>query len=145
MFATASEKGTLIRVFSIAEKKLIKELRRGTNECQVLSLSFSQDNSKIACTSDHGTLHVFSLKTKGDDENVVENKRSNLKFLGGVSKYFDSEWSYAKFSTGCNSSICRFVSNDKIVVLGADASYYRLRLQNEDIIKESSENLLKEK
>lgn len=76
---------------------------------------------------------------------MVENKRSNLKFLGGVSKYFDSEWSYAKFNVGCNSSICRFVSNDKIVILGADASYYRIRLQNEEVIKESSENLLKEK
>lgn len=75
---------------------MIRELRRGSQESMITSIAFSPDNTKLVCTSDHGTMHVFGAIKSGDKE--VENKKSGLKFLGGVNKYFDSEWSFAKFN-----------------------------------------------
>ena len=58
-FATASGKGTLIRVFNVKERKMVRELRRGTQDATIECIAFSPDNSLLACTSDHGTMHVF--------------------------------------------------------------------------------------
>jgi WD40 repeat protein len=61
MLATASEKGTLIRVWSTSAQTVISEFRRGSDEADVFSLSFSPNSSFVACTSDKGTLHIFEL------------------------------------------------------------------------------------
>ncbi|CAL6005743.1 WD40_repeat protein [Hexamita inflata] len=142
-FATASQKGTLIRIFGIEEKKMIREVRRGSQESTIFSIAFSPDNTKLACTSDHGTIHVFCAINQPDEE--VENKKSGLKFLGGMNKYFDSEWSFAKFNVECNVSICRFAGNDQLVVLCGDGQYYKLKVNKDELVKEVHESMLAEK
>lgn len=59
--ATASEQGTLIRVFSTVNLAKIAELRRGVDAAFIFSLSFSPDSSMLAITSDKSTLHVFDV------------------------------------------------------------------------------------
>lgn len=76
-FATASAKGTIIRVFSIKDKTMVKELRRGKTECTINSIAFNVGSSRLACTSAHGTVHVFSLKDEYDGD-VAKNKKSAL-------------------------------------------------------------------
>lgn len=59
--ATASEKGTLIRVFDTRTRAVLQELRRGTEKARIYSIAFSPDCKWLACTSDKGTVHVFKL------------------------------------------------------------------------------------
>lgn len=61
MLATASEAGTLIRIFSTGNCTKLAELRRGVDHAVVFSLSFSPSNTTLAVTSDKGTLHVFDV------------------------------------------------------------------------------------
>eukprot|EP01138_Halocafeteria_seosinensis_P015099 gb/GECG01015412.1/.p1 GENE.gb/GECG01015412.1/~~gb/GECG01015412.1/.p1 ORF type:complete len:385 (+),score=40.30 gb/GECG01015412.1/:1-1155(+) len=59
--ATASEKGTLIRIFCTETGGLLQELRRGADKAVVYSIAFSGDSRWLACTSDKGTVHIFCL------------------------------------------------------------------------------------
>jgi WD40 repeat protein len=61
LLATASEKGTLIRVFEIKSGRLLCELRRGADRAEIFSIEFSRDGSKLCVASDKGTVHIFSL------------------------------------------------------------------------------------
>eukprot|EP00703_Trepomonas_sp_PC1_P005466 JAP91140.1 WD40 repeat-containing protein [Trepomonas sp. PC1] len=142
-FATASMKGTLIRIFSVKEKQMLRELRRGSKESRITSIAFSPDNSKLACTSDHGTMHVFGAIKSGDQQ--VENKKSGLKFLSGVNKYFESEWSFAKFSVGCPISYLKWIWADIVVCICADGQYYQFKIVDDKINKEAQESLIGDK
>lgn len=63
LLATASKKGTVIRVFSIATKKKLFEFRRGlTTNAEINSMSFSADGTMLCVSSDHPTIHVFKLQ-----------------------------------------------------------------------------------
>lgn len=61
LLATASETGTLIRVFSTANCTKIAELRRGVDPAYIFSIAISPNCSMLAVTSDKSTLHVFDL------------------------------------------------------------------------------------
>lgn len=59
--ATASEKGTLIRVYKVSSGKLLKEFRRGIKAVMITGLTFSSDNSLLLVSSNTGTIHLFDL------------------------------------------------------------------------------------
>ncbi|CEJ60229.1 Putative SVP1-like protein 2 [Penicillium brasilianum] len=61
VLATASEAGTLIRVFSTGNCTKLAELRRGVDHAVIFSLSFSPSNTLLAVTSDKSTLHIFDI------------------------------------------------------------------------------------
>ncbi|KAL8700809.1 MAG: hypothetical protein Q9201_005243 [Fulgogasparrea decipioides] len=61
ILATASETGTLIRLFSTANCARISELRRGIDTAAIFSLAISPSNTMLAVTSDKATLHIFDL------------------------------------------------------------------------------------
>lgn len=61
ILATASETGTLIRVFSTSNCARIGELRRGVDPAIIYSVAISPSSSLLAVTSDKSTLHVFDL------------------------------------------------------------------------------------
>ena len=63
LLATSSAKGTLLRVYSTQSKSLLRELRRGTDNADIWSVCFSDQDKggKLACTSDKGTVHVWTL------------------------------------------------------------------------------------
>lgn len=59
--ATASEKGTLIRVWSTSDGALLQELRRGADQATITGLALSKDCDWLAVSSLKGTAHVFAL------------------------------------------------------------------------------------
>jgi WD40 repeat protein len=60
--ATASEKGTLIRIFTTEDATLIQELRRGTDKALIFSLNFNLAGTMLACSSaDKSTIHIFTV------------------------------------------------------------------------------------
>lgn len=93
--ATASEKGTLIRVFDTTTKLLVKEVRRGSKQAHIYSIAFSDDSNFICCSSDTGTIHVFSLVDN------TQNRTSSFSFVGGyIASIFNSEWSFGEYRGG---------------------------------------------
>mmetsp|Transcript_33440 Transcript_33440/g.73944 ORF Transcript_33440/g.73944 Transcript_33440/m.73944 type:complete len:382 (+) Transcript_33440:4009-5154(+) len=69
--ATASEKGTLVRVWNTADGQLLQELRRGADPAAIYSLALSRTCDWLAVSSDKGTVHVFALSENvhtGQDE-----------------------------------------------------------------------------
>lgn len=68
LLATASDKGTLIRIFSTATGKALHELRRGAEKADIYSICFDMHSNWLACSSDRSTIHIFSIKNKYDHD-----------------------------------------------------------------------------
>ena len=74
--ATASETGTLIRVFSTTNCTKVAELRRGVDPAFIFSIAISPDSTMLAVTSDKSTLHVFDLpQIPGGSHDTTGNHR----------------------------------------------------------------------
>ncbi|KAG4389699.1 hypothetical protein GLYMA_06G140400v4 [Glycine max] len=127
LLATASVKGTLIRIFNTMDGSRLQEVRRGVDRAEINSIALSPNVQWLAASSDKGTVHVFSLRVRvfGEDSvtqpnavqgpalfhqnssssldplispNTGANPNSSLSFMRGVlPKYFSSEWSFAQF------------------------------------------------
>lgn len=70
--ATASEKGTVIRVFSVHDGSKLFEFRRGVKRCvSIASLSFSMCSKYLCCSSNTETVHIFAL------EKIATESRDN--------------------------------------------------------------------
>lgn len=71
--ATASEKGTVIRVFSVNDGTKLYEFRRGVKRCvSISSLTFSTCKNYLCCSSNTETVHIFKL----EKPNGAVNERS---------------------------------------------------------------------
>jgi len=116
--ATASEKGTLIRVYDTSTLVMLFELRRGANSAIIYSLNFSTDATRLCCSSSHGTVHIFSL----------DNERQSSKILrkivkGGVSF---SRFQLPQLNNSPMRSVSAFGSQPgSIIVACEDGSYYK--------------------
>jgi WD40 repeat protein len=81
LLATASDKGTLIRIFSTEDGSPLQEVRRGSDKAEIYSIAFDKHSTWIACSSDKGTIHIFHV-TKSlaritlSDENKEENTQA---------------------------------------------------------------------
>lgn len=60
--ATASERGTIIRIWDTTSKLLLHELRRGSDYADVYCINFNPSGSLVCCVSDKGTLHVWAAR-----------------------------------------------------------------------------------
>lgn len=154
LLATASSKGTLIRVFNTHDGTRVQEVRRGVDRADIFSISFSSNAQWLAVSSDRGTIHVFSLRgemQEGEDKSFKErdssaglgnsssskglaspimssNRGSTLSFMKGVlPRYFSSEWSFSQFRLPDEiKSIVAFGSEQHtVVIVGSDGSFYR--------------------
>lgn len=84
MLASASEKGTVIRVHSVDEGQCLYEFRRGYARCvDIYSLSFSLDSLFLAASSSTETVHIFKLdQTKDEQSALVPNQSTWGSYLG---------------------------------------------------------------
>ncbi|OIT07547.1 PREDICTED: autophagy-related protein 18a-like [Nicotiana attenuata] len=140
LLATASSKGTLVRVFNTLDGSLVQEVRRGADRAEIYSLAFSSTAQWLAVSSDKGTVHVFNLKVdsaalgvdkpRGASESNATSPSavSHLSFIRGVlPKYFSSEWSVAQFRLpeGLQHIVAFGHQKNTVVILGMDGSFYR--------------------
>ena len=62
LIASASTKGTVIRIFSAEGGEHLQELRRGSNKAVISELKFHPTLYLIACTSNKTSIHLFEIK-----------------------------------------------------------------------------------
>jgi WD40 repeat protein len=122
--ATASEKGTLVRVWDSGSGEMVTELRRGSQPANIFCINFNKDSTLLCVASDHGTIHIFSV------ENCGKNKQAALSAItqsaSFLPKYFSSEWSFSKVDVpGGTRCICAFGQDNSVVAVCADGSYYK--------------------
>ncbi|KAF9486121.1 WD40 repeat-like protein [Pholiota conissans] len=65
LLATSSEKGTVIRVWSIPGAEKLYQFRRGTRETKIYSMNFNLVSTLLAVSSAHDTVHIFKLGASG--------------------------------------------------------------------------------
>lgn len=137
--ATASKKGTLIRIFDTSNGQGLQEMRRGIDQALIYSICFSSHSRWLAVSSDKGTVHVFKLKknVSDDDDDEEEappvqevkkeaNPSSSLSMLGSMVPYFRSEWSWAQFRVLDVRTIVAFGNSENVlIVVSADGTFYR--------------------
>lgn len=128
LIATASEDGTLIKVFDISGEPVQKfEFRRGSSRATIHSLSFNNTSTCLACSSSNGTVHIFDL-----NENSSKNIVSNLNTLGYYvpymfgSRWMQSVWSFQNYhNLSMSKIICKFDENYNLIhVITYDGKYY---------------------
>lgn len=124
--ATASEKGTLIRVFDTTNGQRLTELRRGAHQAAIYCINFNRSSTWLCVASDHGTVHIFAL----DDPKL--NKQSTLANATFLPKYFTSNWSFCKFTVPNGPPcVCAFgADSNSVIVICADGSYYKFLFNN---------------
>ena len=61
MLATASDKGTVVRVFSVPDAKKLWQFRRGSQSARIFSINFNLSASLLAVSSDSSTIHIYNL------------------------------------------------------------------------------------
>lgn len=106
LLATASVRGTLIRIFDTSNGNKVAELRRGTSQAKIYCINFNHQSTAVVVSSDHGTIHVFNLE--------MPKAKETASLL---TKYFTSQWSFCKFSIDPPvPSICAFGADNNSVI-----------------------------
>ena len=121
LVASASKKGTIIRVFKIRDGKVLQEFRRGIDNAKIMSLCFDITGSMLALSSDSGTIHVYAVNndelSAGENSSVLGatagesvQKKGKVGFFKKAMQYFDKE-----------SSFCQLKVDEKIVFVNFNA------------------------
>ncbi|KAK3125983.1 hypothetical protein QOZ80_7BG0612320 [Eleusine coracana subsp. coracana] len=146
LVATASVKGTVVRVFCAAAGAMLRELRRGYDRADIHCLAFSPDSKWLAASSDKGTIHVFSVNVdlppsspEDVDESDAPKTTSAAKATQGwssylrgfipvsVPSYFQQDYSLAKFRLreGVKYMVAFSHEPHVVLIVGMDGSFYR--------------------
>lgn len=73
LLATASEKGTIIRVFSLPDAQKLFQFRRGSIPARIYSMSFNATSTLLAVSSATETVHIFRLSSQAKNATSATN------------------------------------------------------------------------
>ncbi|KAG5448855.1 WD repeat domain phosphoinositide-interacting protein 3 [Clonorchis sinensis] len=154
LLATASQKGTLVRVFATKDCQLLHELRRGINPATITSISFNHTGDLLCVASERGTAHIFSLWK----DNASDHKRRSHSSKSGCrnsgthgsgqevfTNYFANVSQIRCVLDTKFKAICAFslMNPNTLIVLAADGSYYKYSFtRNGSVTKVSFVNFL---
>ncbi|KXG47456.1 uncharacterized protein PGRI_013260 [Penicillium griseofulvum] len=65
LLATASDKGTIIRIFSVPDGHKLYQFRRGSMPSRIYSMSFNTTSTLLCVSSSTETVHIFKLTQQG--------------------------------------------------------------------------------
>ncbi|KAJ2724280.1 autophagy protein [Coemansia sp. Benny D115] len=111
LLATASDKGTVIRVFALPGAQKIAQFRRGAYPAKIHSISFNATSTLLLVSSDTDTVHIFRIadgrkKSKGaapgasSNGSALHTSDSFASSTGSFSTDADSE----AYSPGAQTS-----------------------------------------
>jgi len=139
MVATASTKGTLIRIWDTARRIQLVELRRGADQARIYCINFSSSDEWLCCSSDKGTVHIFAL------QDYRLNKRSALASIGVPGAYAGSQWSLASFTVPQECAcICAFVGQGHIAAVCLDGSFHKYHFSADGICNQAKYDVITE-
>ncbi|KAI0777802.1 WD40 repeat-like protein [Trametes elegans] len=102
MLATASEKGTVIRVWSIPGAEKLYQFRRGTREARIYSINFNLVSTLLVVSSAHDTVHIFKLgqgrgsgagstQSPSSPSGSIDSREGSQGLDGGYDAYVDKK------------------------------------------------------
>ena len=130
ILATASDKGTLFRLFNVSTGEMITELRRGKQNAKIMCLEFNANTEFLGCTSDKGTVHIFDIhevnkifeieddKKNNDETNKKEKSKKNLKI---------NERSFVKYKITEEKGILGFSNKNELIIMTPDGKIYKTK------------------
>lgn len=133
LLATASEKGTVIRVFCVVNGQKVHEFRRGVKRyVNIASLTFSNCANYVCASSNTETVHIFKIDLKavenaerlncnGDDGVITENTDSSSS---GELDVQESRWTMGFITKAVTSYFPSPVSD----VLNQDRAFATVQL-----------------
>ena len=102
----------------------------------IVDINIDPSNKLLCCSSDKGTIHVFSM-----DDDDQKNKGSKLSVFGG---YFSSTWGFTTFRLkdgACKTAII----GKKIYAISTSGTFYQGEIGGSEEIKiESQKDLIEE-
>jgi len=136
LLATASNKGTVIRVFNILDPNKIYQFRRGTYPATVHSISFSLDSTLLCVSSDTGTVHIFKTDQSSLSANTMSQKQFNpVSMMSSylpemISDMWDTiparSFATLKLPTGSMENLCTINKNNTMVMaVSADGLFFQ--------------------
>ncbi|KAA6423311.1 MAG: WD repeat domain phosphoinositide-interacting 3-like [Trebouxia sp. A1-2] len=147
LLATASERGTLVRVFSTTDGSKLQELRRGADPARIFSIAFSRGDIPefVAVSSDKGhcpcvqpgpqadscypiyRCHIHTDRGQQSKEPCLSAQVCQRKLLSFLPvPYFASERSFAQFRLPEDTkAVVGFgPSNSSLIVASASGSFF---------------------
>ncbi|XP_040577278.1 WD repeat domain phosphoinositide-interacting protein 4 [Lepeophtheirus salmonis] len=139
LIATASKKGTLIRIWDSLRRVMLVELRRGSDQADLYCINFSSDDQWLCCSSDKGTVHIFAL------QDYKLNKRSALSSLGIPGAYAGSQWSLANFTVPQECAcVCTFGKQGYIYAVCLDGSFHKYHFCPDGVCNQNAYDVITE-
>lgn len=79
LLATASIRGTIIRISSVETGERLFQFRRGRLTSTIVSISFSKTDKIIAVSSENNTCHLFSFACEQTQPNILDSGQPQKK------------------------------------------------------------------
>ena len=83
LLATASDKGTVIRVWGVPGAEKLYQFRRGTREARIYSLNFNVVGTLLAVSSAHDTVHIFKLGSARSSGSSISSREDHATSPSG--------------------------------------------------------------
>ncbi|KAI8884598.1 WD40 repeat-like protein [Backusella circina FSU 941] len=154
LLATASEKGTVIRVFSIPSAEKLYQFRRGSYSANIYSMSFNLVSTLLCVSSDTETVHIFKLaagngepptydKDEGSDggnSDMTMQRRSSRhhigKYLPGrLTDMWEPSRHFASLklpSAGVRSLVALSSTTPQVMVITSEGYFYQYNIDLEN-------------
>lgn len=129
--AAVSSKGTLIRVYNTRTDEMIS-LRRGTTFATIQSISFSPDSRLLACTSNHGTVHIFDISNDNESKPT-----SYFQYFGIMTGSSEQRASLTFSIAETCESVCAFVKSERqheyrLLIVASSGNSFALEIARND-------------
>ena len=100
LLATASEKGTIIRVFALPSAQKLYQFRRGSMPARIHCMSFNATSTLLCVSSATETIHIFKLSP----ENATADSNNTTTTTDKPSPYSSPQQRQSQFSSRSRSA-----------------------------------------